>query len=56
MSIDIPKDKIMERLLQDIAKNLEENHRFVKSLKEEHTDYSEEIADSSDTEEDFEEL
>ncbi len=56
MTIDTPKDEILERLLQDIARNLEDNHRFIKGIKEEHTDYTEEIPVSSETEEDFEEL
>lgn len=55
MSVDPPKDEGLERLLQEIARNLDENQRFIKGLRDDRIDLLEDPA-SPDVEEDFEEL
>lgn len=56
MSVDSSKDEGLERLLQEIARTLEENQRFIKRLKDDRMDESEETDESSGAEEEFEEL
>lgn len=56
MSVDPPKDDGIDRLLQDIARNLYENQRFIKGLKDDRMDEPEDLSASADAEEDFEEL
>lgn len=56
MSVDPPKDVGIDCLLQDIARNLDENQRFIKGLKDDQLDEPEELGTSADAEEDFEEL
>jgi hypothetical protein len=56
VSVDPPKDDGIDRLLQEIARNLDENQRFIKGLKEDRMDEPEDLAASIDAEEDFEEL
>jgi len=56
MRTDPPKDEGLEQLLQEIARNLDENQRFIKGLKDDEAPESEDSAAASDTEEDFEEL
>lgn len=56
MSVDSSKDEGLERLLQEIARTLEENERFIKRLKDDRIDESEETDEPSGVEEEFEEL
>jgi hypothetical protein len=56
MSVDSSKDEGLERLLQEIARTLEENQRFIKRLKDDRMDESEETDEPSGAEEEFEEL
>ena len=56
MSIDPAKDEGLERLLQEIARNLDENQRFIKGLKDDQLDEPENVAESGETDEAFEEL
>jgi len=56
MSIDPPKDEGLDLLLQEIAKNLEENQRFIKGLKEDRMDQDLEDDEPVSEDEEFEEL
>ena len=56
MSVDPPKDEGLEQLLQEIVRNLAENQRFIKGLKDDQIDEAEDLSESLDAEEDFEEL
>lgn len=56
MSIDPPKDEGLDLLLQEIAKNLEENQRFIKGLKEERMDRELADGETGPDDEEFEEL
>jgi hypothetical protein len=56
MTIDPPKDEGLEFLLQEIAKNIDENHRFIKGLKEDRMDQDLEDDEPVSEDEEFEEL
>ena len=56
MLVDPPKDEGLEILLQEIAKNLDENQRFIKGLKEDRMDRDLEDDEASLEDEEFEEL
>ena len=56
MSIDPPKDEVLDLLLQEIAKNLDENQRFIKGLKEDRMDRELEDDETGPDDEEFEEL
>ena len=56
MSVDPPKDEGLDLLLQEIAKNLDENQRFIKGLKEDRMDRELEDDENSLDDEEFEEL
>ncbi|SJZ34295.1 hypothetical protein SAMN02745119_00111 [Trichlorobacter thiogenes] len=56
MRIDPPKDEGLDLLLQEIAKNLEENQRFIKGLKEDRMDRELEDDETGPDDEEFEEL
>jgi hypothetical protein len=55
-SIDPPKDEGLDLLLQEIARNLEENQRFIKGLKEDRMDWELEDDETGPDDEEFEEL
>ncbi len=56
MHVDAPKDEGLDLLLQEIAKNLDENQRFIKGLKEDCIDRAFEEDEYSSDDEEFEEL
>ena len=56
MRTDPPKDEGLELLLQEIAKNLDENQRFIKGLQEDRMDRELEDTEDDPAEETFEEL
>lgn len=59
MSSDTPKDEALDRLLQEIAKNLDENQRFMRALKDERLDMEPDdkaTEHEEEAEESFEEL
>jgi hypothetical protein len=56
MSVAPPKDEGLEHLLQEIARNLDENQRFIKGLKDDQMDEPEECPVFEDADEEFEEL
>jgi len=56
MRVDPPKDEGLDLLLQEIAKNLDENQRFIKGLKEDRLDQDLEGDEGSPDNEEFEEL
>ncbi len=56
MSSDPPKDEGLELLLQEIAKNLDENQRFMKALQEDRIDDLDDPSVADEREEPFEEL
>ena len=56
MAVDLPKDEGLDLLLQEIVKNLDENQRFIKCLKEDRLDRELEDTEDDPAEETFEEL
>lgn len=56
MAVDLPKDEGLDLLLQEIAKNLDENQRFIKGLKEDRLDHELEDTEDDPAAETFEEL
>ena len=56
MRTDLPKDEGLDLLLQEIAKNLDENQRFIKGLKEDRMDRELEDDETGPDDEEFEEL
>ncbi|MDK9719362.1 MAG: hypothetical protein OEL57_15885 [Trichlorobacter sp.] len=56
MSVDPIKDDGLDLLLQEIAKNLDENQRFIKGLKDDSMGREIENDETSHEEEAFEEL
>jgi hypothetical protein len=56
MSVAPPKDEGLDLLLQEIAKNLDENQRFIKGLKDERIDLEIEDDGAVSEDEEFEEL
>ena len=56
MAVDLPKDEGLEFLLQEIAKNLDENQRFIKGLKEDLMYRELEDDETGPDDEEFEEL
>lgn len=56
MSVDPQTDDSLQFLLQEIAKNIIENQRFLQILKEDRSDGTDDSDELADAEEDFEEL
>lgn len=56
MNSGLPKDEGLDLLLQEIAKNLDENQRFIKGLKEDRLDRDLEDDEGCPDDQEFEEL